>query len=125
MHHEDSQTSCIIDSLCLTKHSWTLELLNLFECNIYQHFLNQCSSKRVSNSALYVTCWNFYIKWDEVNIIIAISIWKDYFPSKIVYKGTVYFQKVEQGMVHEVNTVQFTFILLWRWLKDSTIVSDN
>lgn len=29
-----------------------------------------------------------------------------------MYKGTVYFQKVEQGMVHEVNTVQFTFILL-------------
>ena len=42
-----------------------------------------------------------------------------------MYKSTAYFQKVEQGMVHEVNTVQFTFILLWRWLKDSTIVSDN
>lgn len=30
-----------------------------------------------------------------------------------MYKGTVYFQKVEQGMVHEVNTVL------------SIIVSDN
>lgn len=29
-----------------------------------------------------------------------------------MYKSTVYFQKVEQGMVYEVNTVRFTFILL-------------